>query len=149
MLRRKNGQSPFEIGTSKANTHLHKDDVKLLKTNATLPLTLLGNAKISKPPLGFVKPLPKEAEPSTLPTKRSKECFDPNAYKLMSKAGYDFTSPSNLGREVSNTINDKGHDLIETRKKLKGHGYRVDNNKAGLGFTPNTPVKISRTAKKC
>ncbi|KAM2227376.1 hypothetical protein ACFXTI_014187 [Malus domestica] len=39
MLRRKNRQSPFENGTSKTDTQLHKDNVKLLKTNAVLPLT--------------------------------------------------------------------------------------------------------------
>ena len=50
MSRRKNGPSPFKIGTSKIDTQLHKDDVKLLKTNAVLPLTQLGNAKLSKPP---------------------------------------------------------------------------------------------------
>ncbi|KAM1027503.1 hypothetical protein ACFX2A_041255 [Malus domestica] len=65
----------------------------------------------------------------------------------MSKAGYDFASSSNHGKKVSNTVNNKEHDLIETQKKLKKHGYGVDNNKAGLGFTPNAPVKISSKAK--
>jgi len=50
MLRRKNGQSLFETGASKANTQWHKDDIKLLKTNAVLPLTQLGNAKVARPP---------------------------------------------------------------------------------------------------
>ncbi|KAM2201936.1 hypothetical protein ACFX1R_001710 [Malus domestica] len=59
LSRRKNGQSPFETRTSKANTQLHKDDIKLLKINAVLPLTQLGDTKISKPPTGFVRPLPK------------------------------------------------------------------------------------------
>jgi len=36
---RKNGQSPFETGTRKADTQWHTDNVKLLKTNAVLPLT--------------------------------------------------------------------------------------------------------------
>ncbi|KAM2877113.1 hypothetical protein COP2_020048 [Malus domestica] len=57
MLRRKNGQSPLETGTSKANSQLHKDDVKLLKTNEVLPLIQLGDAKGSKPLQGFAKPL--------------------------------------------------------------------------------------------
>ncbi|KAM1444583.1 hypothetical protein ACFX2I_040716 [Malus domestica] len=147
MSRRKNGQSPIETGTSKANTQLDKDVVKLLKINVVLPLTQLSDSKISKPPLSLLKPLPNGAEQSALPTKRTKEGFDPNTYKLMSKAGYDFVSPSNLGRNVLNTINDKEHDFIETQKRLKKHGYGVDNNKAGLGFTLNTPVKISRKTK--
>ncbi|KAM1006757.1 hypothetical protein COP2_003555 [Malus domestica] len=65
----------------------------------------------------------------------------------MLKAGYDFAFSSNLGKKNANTVNDKERDLIETQKKLKEHGCRVDNNKAGLGFTPSTPVKISSKAK--
>ncbi|KAM2661513.1 hypothetical protein EV2_023811 [Malus domestica] len=147
MSRRKNGQSPFEIGVSKADAQRHKDYVKLLKTNAVLPLTQLGNTKVARLPQGFIKALPKGVEPSFLPTKRTEEGFDPNAYKLMSKAGYDFASSSNPGNKVSNTINDKEHDLTKTQKKLKKHGYAVDNIKAGLSFTPNAPMKISRKAK--
>ncbi|KAM2157067.1 hypothetical protein ACFX1R_042685 [Malus domestica] len=145
--RRKNGQSSFETGKSKADTHLHKDDVKLLKTKAVLPLIQLDDTKVSKPSQGFIKPLPKGAEPSSLPTKRTEEGFDLNAYKLMSKAGYDFASPSNLGKKVSNTVNNKERDLTKAQKKLREHGYEVDNNKDRLGFTPNMPVKISRKVK--
>ncbi|KAM1666584.1 hypothetical protein ACFX2K_046163 [Malus domestica] len=147
MSRRKNGQSPFETEASKADAQRYMDNVKLLKTNAVLPLTQLSNAKVARLPQGFVKALPKRTEPSFLPTKRTEEGFDPNAYKLMSKAGYDFASSSNPGKKVSNTVNNKERDLIETQKKLKKHGYGVNNNKAGLGFTPNAPVKISSQAK--
>ncbi|KAM2005296.1 hypothetical protein ACFX15_000500 [Malus domestica] len=65
----------------------------------------------------------------------------------MSKAGYDFASSSNLGKKVPNTVNNKKGDLTETQKKLKKHGYGVNNNKAGLGFTPNAPVKILSKTK--
>ena len=87
-------------------------------------------------------------KPSSLPTKRTEEGFNPNAYELMSKARHDFASSSNLGKKVSNTVNDKDRDLTETQKKLKEHDYGVDNNKAELGFTPNAPVKISSKVKK-
>ncbi|KAM1219927.1 hypothetical protein ACFX2G_047937 [Malus domestica] len=147
MSRRKNGQSPFETEASKADAQRYVDNVKLLKTNAVLPLTQLSNAKVARLPQGFVKALPKRAEPSFLPTKRTEEGFDPNAYKLMSKDGYDFASSSNPGKKVSNTVNNKERDLTETQKKLKKHGYGVNNNKAGLGFTLNAPVKISSQAK--
>ncbi|KAM1658315.1 hypothetical protein ACFXTN_042496 [Malus domestica] len=147
MSRRKNGQSPFETEASKADAQRYMDNVKLLKTNAMLPLTQLSNAKVARLPQGFVKALPKGVEPSFLPTKRTEEVFDPNAYKLMSKAGYDFASSSNAGKKVSNTVNNKQHDFTETQKKLKKHGYGINNNKAGLGFTPNAPVKISSKAK--
>ncbi|KAM2886719.1 hypothetical protein COP2_013769 [Malus domestica] len=39
MSRKKNGQSPFETGASKADAQQHRHNVKLLKTNAVLPLT--------------------------------------------------------------------------------------------------------------
>ena len=147
MSRRKNGQSPFETETRKADTQWHTDNVKLLKTNAVSPLTQLGGAKVAGLPQGFIKALPKKVESSFLPTKRTEEGFDPNAYKLMSKAGYDFASSEAAGKKVSNTVNDKERNLTKTQKKLKEHGYGVDNNKAGLGFTPNAPVMISNKAK--
>ncbi|KAM2589411.1 hypothetical protein TB1_046341 [Malus domestica] len=65
----------------------------------------------------------------------------------MSKAGYDFASSSNPAKKVSNTVNNKERDLSKTQKKLKEHGYRVDNNKAGHGFTSNAPVMISSKTK--
>ncbi|KAM3015733.1 hypothetical protein FF2_028276 [Malus domestica] len=133
MSRRKNGQSPFETGAGKADAQQHMDN--------------LSDAKVARLPQGFIKALPKGVEQSFLPTKRIEEGFDPNAYKLMSKAGYDFAFSLNPGNKVSNTVNNKERDLTETQKKLKKHGYEVDNNKAGLGFTPNALVKISSKAK--
>ncbi|KAM0996656.1 hypothetical protein ACFX2C_006629 [Malus domestica] len=147
MSRRKNGQSSFETRASKADAQQQRDNVKLLKTNVVLPLTQLSDVKVARLPQSFVKALPKGVEPSFLPTKRTEEGFDPNAYKLMSKAGYDFASSLNPGKKVSNTVNNKERDLTETKKKLKKHGYGVNNNKAGLGFTPNAPVKISSKVK--
>ncbi|KAM1024999.1 hypothetical protein TB2_037604 [Malus domestica] len=65
----------------------------------------------------------------------------------MSKAGYNFTSSANLGKNDLNTVKDNKRDLTKTQKKLEEHGYGVNNNKVGLGFTPNAPVKISSKAK--
>ncbi|KAM2731759.1 hypothetical protein EV2_035390 [Malus domestica] len=65
----------------------------------------------------------------------------------MSKAGYNFTSSANLGKKDLNTIKDNERDLTKTQKKLEEHGYGVNNNKAGLGFTPNAPMKISSKVK--
>ncbi|KAM1643837.1 hypothetical protein ACFX2K_013616 [Malus domestica] len=138
MSRRKNGQSPFETGASKADAQQHRHN--------------LSDAKVARLPQGFIKALPKGVEPSFLPTKRTEKGFDLNAYKLMSnklmsKVGYDFALSSNRGKKVSNTVKNKKRDLTETQKKLKKNGYGVDNNKAGLGFTPNALVKISSKAK--
>ncbi|KAM2246585.1 hypothetical protein ACFXTI_007390 [Malus domestica] len=134
-------------GTSEADAQRHMDNVKLLKMNAVLPLTQLGDTKVAKPSQGFIKGLPKGVEPSFLPTKRTEEGFDPNAYKLMSKAGYNFTSSAKLGKKDSNTVKDNKRDLTKTQKKLEENGYGVNNHKARLGFTPNAPVKISSKAK--
>ncbi|KAM2938990.1 hypothetical protein FF1_038702 [Malus domestica] len=71
MSRRKNGQSPFETGANKADAQRHMDNVKLLKTNAVLPLTQLGGTKVARLPQGFIKALPKGVEPSFLPTQRT------------------------------------------------------------------------------
>ncbi|KAM2288449.1 hypothetical protein ACFXTI_029325 [Malus domestica] len=65
----------------------------------------------------------------------------------MSKVGYDFASSLNPGNKVANIVNNKDRDLTKTQKKLKEHGYGVNNNKAGLGFTPNAPMKISSKTK--
>ncbi|KAM2811239.1 hypothetical protein COP1_043924 [Malus domestica] len=116
MSRRKNGQSPFQIGASKADAQQHRDNVKLLKMNAVLPLTQLGDAKVARLPQGFIKALPKGVEPSFLPTKRTEEGFDPNAYKLMLKAGYDFASSSNPGKKVSNTVNNKNVTSLRLKR---------------------------------
>ncbi|KAM1365650.1 hypothetical protein ACFX13_044647 [Malus domestica] len=116
MSRRKNGQSPFQIRASKADAQQHRDNVKLLKTNAVLPLTQLGDAKVARLPQGFIKALPKGVEPSFLPTKRTEEGFDPNAYKLMLKAGYDFASSSNPGKKASNTVNNKNVTSLRLKR---------------------------------
>ncbi|KAM1773936.1 hypothetical protein ACFX12_043370 [Malus domestica] len=65
----------------------------------------------------------------------------------MSKVGYNFTSSANLGKKDLNTIKDNERNLTKTQKKLEEHGYGVNNNKAGLGFTLSAPVKISSKAK--
>ncbi|KAM1674508.1 hypothetical protein ACFX2K_040568 [Malus domestica] len=132
----------FRYIPTKADAQRHMDNVKLLKTNAILPLTQLGDTKVAGPSQGFIKGLPKGVEPSFLPTKRTEEGFDPNAYKLMSKAGYNFTSSANLGKKGLNTVKDNKRDLTKTQKKLEEHGYGVNNNKAGLGFTPNAPTSV-------
>ncbi|KAM2386121.1 hypothetical protein ACFX1X_038632 [Malus domestica] len=120
-------------GTSKADEQWRMDN--------------LGDTKVARPSQGFIKGLPKGVEPSFLPTKRTEEGFDPNACKLMSKAGYNFTSFANLGKNDLNTVKDNKRDFTKTQKKLEEHGYGVNNNKAGLGFTPNAPMKISSKAK--
>ena len=65
----------------------------------------------------------------------------------MSKAGYAFIPFSNPGKKGSYTVSNKERGLTKSQKRLKECGYGVDNGKAGIGFTPNGPVKISSKAK--
>ena len=75
--------------------------------------------KVSRDPLlGFVscpKILLKEEE--DLPNAWTKGGFDPNAYKLMEKAGYDFSNPDALGKVVE--VETYGLNKIQKRFKSK------------------------------
>ena len=73
----------------------------------------------------------------------TKEGFDPNAYKLMEKAGYDFHNPATLGKVVEV----KPHGLNEIQKKIQELGDLVSISKVRLAFTPLQPVRISGRRK--
>ena len=111
-----------------------------LKRNVTLSAQKMYQPKVSKQPLpGFVsssKAFLKEEE--HLPHTRTKEGFDPNAYKLM-EIGYDFQNPNTLGK----IIEVKPHSLIETQKIIQERGGSVGVCKVGLGYALLQPIKIS------
>jgi len=89
---RKEGESPFigvingdakEKVVRKANEAI----MTAVKASATIPTLKAWEAKVSGPPLlGFVV---SSIGGNNLPNVWTKEGFDPNAYKLMEKAGYD------------------------------------------------------------
>ena len=79
-----------------------------------------------------------------MPKKRTNEGFDPNAYKLLAKAGFDFGSSS---KEDGQIVSKKAHELNESQKKLREQGKTSDSVKASLGFVPNKPIKISGRRK--
>jgi len=96
---------------------------------------------VSRPPLsGFVISSKKGDD---LPSARTKEGFDPNAYKLMERASYDFQNPTILGKVVE----EKPHGLTETQGKIQEQGGSVGVFKVGLGFTPPQLVRISGRRK--
>ena len=105
-------------------------------------LTLLV-AKITKPRISG-QPLKRFTRPSqglivehgTLPTKQTKEGFDPNAYRLMAKAGYDHEKPSGLGMLIAKV------SVKEEHMVLKAKGFGVTSSKVGIRYTPPTPVYI-------
>jgi len=67
---------------------------------------------VSRPPLfGFVI---SSKEGDDLPSAQTREGFDPNAYKLMERAGYDFQNRAALRKVVQA----KPHGLTETQRKI-------------------------------
>ena len=78
---------------------------------------------MSRPPIpGFVV---SSKDSDDLPSVLTKEGFDPNAYKLMEKAGYDFQNPATLGKVVEV----KPHGLNKTQKKIQEQGGSVASQK--------------------
>ncbi|CAL8156628.1 unnamed protein product [Prunus armeniaca] len=114
-----------------------------------MPLHKLSNSDVLKSSVpGFVRPSQDAIRREYLSVKRTKEGFDPNAYKLMSKAGYDFGLSSSLGELNPDVTREMTHGLSETQKKWKEQGYTIDSTRAGLGFTHVAPVKIYARRKE-
>ncbi|KAI5335402.1 hypothetical protein L3X38_025535 [Prunus dulcis] len=145
--RRKEGQSPF--GKEAKSRKLKESDMKFLRESTTMPLPKLSNSDVSKSSVsGFVRPSQDTTRHESLPVKRTKEGFDPNAYKLMSKVGYDFGLSPSLRELNPDVTRERTQGLSETQKKLKEQSYTIDSARAGLGFTPIAPVKISARRKE-
>ncbi|KAA0054384.1 gypsy-like retrotransposase [Cucumis melo var. makuwa] len=109
LSRRKKGESPFV------------ESPQVLRETFTTPL------KITKQEIKI------ELIEASLPQRRTKDGFDAKAYKLMEKAGYDFTTHT----EFKSLKIHEQPKLYSTQKKLlrKGHalplarkGKVVDNN---------------------
>lgn len=85
-----------------------------------MPLPTLENSKVSKPSLqSFIRPMQNEIKHGFLSTKKTEEGFNPDAYKLMSRARYDFASSSKLENKDLGIIEETKHDLSETQKKIE------------------------------
>ena len=82
-------------------------------------------------------------EEQDFPKERTNEGFDPTAYKLMEKAGYDFNNPFLLGKLVE----PETYDLNKTQKTIQRKRGLVEVSKVGLGYTPPQLVKISWRCK--
>ena len=129
VAKRKEGQSPF----SGDEESISKDFQGL-----NLPVTKISKPRPSSQPLkGFTRPSqgPIVAH-QTLPTKRTKEDFDPNTYRLMDNAGYNHGKPSGLGKLIPEASRKEG------QKTSKAKGVWATSSKAGIGYTPTTPIHI-------
>jgi len=67
-----------------------------------------------------------------LPKVSTEDGFDPNAYKLLRKSGYDFNRPVPLGC----VIEAKPYGIYETQKRIQEQGGVVAVPKVGLGYLP-------------
>ncbi|OMO93972.1 hypothetical protein CCACVL1_06239 [Corchorus capsularis] len=96
------------------------DEITKSLGDLTLPLTSLQKDEVTKPSLkGFVRPSKGPlVEHDELPSHRA-NCFDPNAYRLLVKAGYDHEDVTKMANQTR-TI---------WQKKVKP-------SKQGLGFSP-------------
>jgi hypothetical protein len=123
LSKRKEGQTPFGlVAEAKVRTNelAQEKDIAILKSNLTLPLPKLDKVASTKPPLkGFVKSASDSIKEGSLPDKRTKEGFDPKAYRLLAKSGYDFNNPSQLGQLYSDCVEEKSQGLNQTQSKLR------------------------------
>ena len=110
----------------------------------TVPLTSIDAVKAKKPLKGFVRPkMEPNVEQDSLPTSRTEEGFDPNAYKLLVKAGYNPKEENTLGKLLPEITGEKTHGMTSTQKMLRNEGHTVKSSSRGLGYTPPSPVRIT------
>ena len=102
----------------------------------------------TKPPLkGFVKFASDSIKEGSLPDKRTKEGFDPRAYRLLAKSRYDFNNPSQLGQLYSDCVEEKSQGLNQIQSKLRQQDYAIETPKNGLGYSSQKPIRISAKGK--
>ncbi|XP_075095392.1 uncharacterized protein LOC142173674 [Nicotiana tabacum] len=135
-----------DVSTSKAKITVEKDHVLYDKNK-------MNEASSSKKVILVLRYVPKERkvkDPSfelqdnvlALPAKRTYEGFDPNAYKLLAKAGFDPNEPSKLGKlppEASNPA----------QKMMMEKGYPLKQSHEGLGYKQPPPISISIKRASC
>ncbi|KAK9756753.1 hypothetical protein RND81_01G118700 [Saponaria officinalis] len=96
--RQKEGEASFaECSQTEGSSSkmINDENLHTLKQNATILLSTKNHHRKSKPSLQrFVAASENEGEAST------KGRFDPNAYKLLSKSGYDFENPIPMGKVI-------------------------------------------------
>ncbi|KAG9458146.1 hypothetical protein H6P81_002654 [Aristolochia fimbriata] len=124
--RRKKGESPFAT----CNREELAEKLKALKGAATIPLPKLNNRGI----------LVEEKNPPELPKTRT-QGFDPNAYRMMAKAGFGLSLEQLQEKSMVAVQN-----LSPTQKSLQAQGYSIPPNRHGLGYQKHKPIVISGKA---
>ena len=108
---------------------LKSNDLHTLKATHALPLPKIN--PMMTPLKGFVRGA---TEHGTLPNKRTTEGFDPNAYRLLAKAGYDFKGPDMMGSVQG------GHN--------QGIAVKQSKSRPGLGYQQELPVRITLKSRR-
>ena len=121
---------------------LTMEDVAILKENHVMPLASSINPLHSKPLNGFVRSSQCLTEHGILPSEQLKEWFDLKAYRLLAKAGYDFSKQRDLGKLIPEVTGEKTHGLSKTQSKMQLEGYEIPIPKTGLGYTLEQPAQI-------
>ncbi|KAA0055957.1 uncharacterized protein E6C27_scaffold319G00830 [Cucumis melo var. makuwa] len=128
----------FHSGKSEASTNTAKS-------------VILMDEKTSNPPILRYVPLSRRKKgespfvesPQGL-KRRTKDGFDPKAYKLMAKAGYDFITHT----EFKSLKIHEQPKLSSTQKKLLREGHVIPMSRKGLGYKSPEPIRITRKGKK-
>ncbi|KAL0412259.1 UNVERIFIED_CONTAM: Transposon Tf2-12 polyprotein [Sesamum latifolium] len=114
-----------------------------LSKDLILPLTQISLKQPSRPPLkGFV-PSTQEEEGGHEVLAIDEKGFDPKAFKLLVKAGYNPKEKPSLGKLPPEATGEMLHGLNATQIMLKEKGHAVQDSQVGLGFTPPKPVRIA------
>ncbi|TYK01174.1 gypsy-like retrotransposase [Cucumis melo var. makuwa] len=125
LSRCKKGEPPF-VEFPKG---LKVGDIEVLRESFTTPLT-----KITKQKLKI------DLTKANLSQRQTKDGFDPRAYKLMAKVGYDFTTHTKF---KSLKIH-KQPELSSTLKKLLREGHAIPVSEKGLAYKSPEPIRITR-----
>ncbi|KAL0405438.1 UNVERIFIED_CONTAM: Polyprotein P3 [Sesamum latifolium] len=138
---------PSEEPKSCGNQNTRKNDSSTIKIELSkdliLPLTQINLKQASKPPLkGFVSSTQEEeGRHETLAI--DEKGFDPKAFKLLVKAGYNPKEKLSLGKLPPKATGKKLHGLNATQIMLKKKGHAIQDSRVGLDFTLPKLVRIA------
>ncbi|OIS96953.1 hypothetical protein A4A49_50530 [Nicotiana attenuata] len=131
--RRKKGQPLLQECTPKKQMS-HKD-IQHLKEHMTVPVAQIPSVT-------------DEYAKGNLQADKIKGHYDPMAFILLEKSGYDFSNLSQLGELKDEVTGEKIHGLNESQMKLRKQGHYVATPKFGLGFSLAEPLRISSKRSK-
>ena len=124
------------------STKLTMEDVAILKENHVMPWTSSTNPLPLNPLNGFVRSSQSLTEHDILPSERTKEWFNPKAYRLLAKVSYDFSKQGDLGKLIPEVTREKVHGLNKTQRKMLLESHEIPIPKTGLGYTLEQPAQV-------